>query len=81
MSNNVNVRLKLGGLNQLMRSEPVQREVNRNAYRVAHAAGEDYTVHPSPHRWVARAFVQARKEAHISHTDRVRLLQALNEKL
>lgn len=57
---NVRVVLKLRGLNQLMRSEPVQRVVNERAKRIAAAAGEDFEAVPKPHKWTARAYVQAK---------------------
>lgn len=74
----VRVKLKLGGLNKLMRSPEVQAEVNRAAGRVRAAAGDKFQVHPSPHRWVARAFVEAKPDVRTTHADRERLLRALD---
>ena len=39
MARNVRVKLSLRGLNRLMRSDPVQAEVNKAAARVAAKAG------------------------------------------
>ena len=44
---NVQVKLKLAGLNKLMRSDPVQAEVNKAAGRVAAKAGPKFRVNPS----------------------------------
>lgn len=65
----VSVRLNLRGLNALMRSAPVQALVDERAKRIAAAAGPDFEVVSSPHKYTARAFVQpangtgARQEA------------------
>lgn len=77
MANDVRVKLKLSGLNRLMRSEPVQRKVNAEAARMAARAGEKFQVTPSPHRWVARAFVDTRKGERLSDADRLALLRSL----
>ena len=47
MGKNVQVKLKLAGLNKLMRSDPVQAEVNKAAGRVAAKAGPKFRVNPS----------------------------------
>lgn len=78
MGKNVQVKLKLAGLNKLMRSEPVQAEVNKAAGRVAAKAGSKFQVHPSTHRWVARAFVEPKSGEYLSDEDRLSLLRALN---
>ena len=52
----VRVRLRLPGLNRVMRA--AQPVVNRAAYRMASAAGPGHEVVVSPHKWVGRAFVQ-----------------------
>lgn len=55
----VRVKLKLSGLNKLMRSAPVQAEVDRVGRRIARNAGEGFAYStPRPHRWTARGFVQ-----------------------
>lgn len=55
----VRVKLKLPGLNKLMRSAPVQAEVDRVGRRVAAAAGEGFAYStPRPHKWTARGYVQ-----------------------
>lgn len=58
MAKNVDVRLKLTGLNKVMRSPEVQAVVNEKAYRLASAAGPGHRAVVSPHKWVARAFVE-----------------------
>lgn len=78
MSKRVRVRIDLIGLNRLMRSAPVQAEVNKAAGRISAAAGAKFQVHPSPHRWVARAFVEGTRDARITHADRERLLRAMS---
>lgn len=55
---NVRVRLRLRGLNELMRSSPVQAEVDRRGREMAGRAGANFEYVASPHRWVARGFVQ-----------------------
>ncbi|MCC2031828.1 hypothetical protein [Microbacterium allomyrinae] len=52
------VKVNLRGLNQLMRSEPVQAIVDAEGRRIAAAAGPDFEYKPLPHRWMARGFVQ-----------------------
>lgn len=64
----VQVKLKLSGLNQLMRSAPVQSKVNELAYRMATAAGPGHkVVVPGKglkrHPWTARAYVQQEDDA------------------
>ena len=77
MASDVNVRLNLRGLNRLMRSDPVQSELNAQAARVASRSGAKFQVHPSKHRWTARAFVEAREGETVTDADRVALLRAL----
>lgn len=78
MGNDVRVKLKLTGLNKLMRSEPVQAKVNSEAARVAASAGGKFRVTPSTHRWTARAFVEPRPGVRLSDEDRLALLRALS---
>lgn len=52
------VRLNLPALNALMRSADVQGIVDREGAAIAARAGEDFEYVRSPHRWVARGFVQ-----------------------
>lgn len=58
MSKNVEVRLRLPGINKVMRGEGAQRKVNELAYRMLAAAGPGHEVVVTPHRYVARAHVQ-----------------------
>lgn len=78
MAKDVRVKLSLRGLNRLMRSDPVQAEVNKAAGRVAARAGAKFQVKPSSHRWTARAFVEPKPGETVSHADRAALLRALN---
>lgn len=78
MAKDVRVKLSLRGLNRLMRSDPVQAEVNKAAARVAAKAGPKFQVKPSTHRWVARSFVEPKPGVTVSHADRAALLHALN---
>lgn len=72
------VRINLKNVNRLMKSPPVQAEVNKAAGRIAAAAGSKFQVHPSQHRWVARAFVELAPGEWATHRDRERLLSALD---
>lgn len=58
----VNVQLKLRGLNALMTSPPVTAEVVRRARAIQTAAGADFEVNVVPHKWTARAFIRAKNE-------------------
>lgn len=65
----VNVRLKLRGLNAVMTSREVTAEVVKAAQKIQRAAGDDFEVNVVPHRYTARAYVRpknargAREEA------------------
>lgn len=55
------VVLNLRGINEFMKSAPVERELLRRAQRVAAAAGDGVeAVSNNDHRWVARAWVVVR---------------------
>lgn len=75
---NLTVKLKLTGLNKLMRSAPVQAEVNRRGARIAAAAGKKYRLVVRPHRYTARAYVEPVEGAKITDADQARLLRALD---
>lgn len=77
MANDVRVKLRLAGLNRLMRSEPVQRKVNEEAARMAARAGDKFQMTPSPHKWVGRAFVETKKGERLTDADRIALLRSL----
>lgn len=77
LAKGVRVRLKLKGINQLMRSDPVQAEVNKVAGQIRARAGAKFQVHPSPHRYTARAFVEPKEGERLSDADRLALLRAL----
>ena len=64
----VNVRLNIRGINELMRGDAAQKRVNEVAYRMRAAAGGGHSaVVPGAglkrHRWVARAYVQQDDDA------------------
>ena len=59
----IRISLNLAGLNALMRSEPVQAEVDRRGRAMARDAGENFEYEASPHKWVARGFVQPKNDA------------------
>jgi hypothetical protein len=62
------VTIKLRGINEVMTSPGVTREVAQRAARMARSAGEGFGYVVKPHRYTARAFVQT-----IDQTGRVRL--------
>lgn len=55
---NVTVKLRLRGLNILMKSDPVQSEVARRAQRIAAEAGEGFEAVVKPAKYTARAYVR-----------------------
>ena len=77
MAKDVRVKHLIGGINKLMRSAPVQAEVNKAAARVAFRAGDKFQMNPGTHRWVARTFVEPKKGETLNHNDRIALLRAL----
>ena len=77
MAKDVRVKHLIGGINKLMRSAPVQAEVNKAAARVAVRAGDKFQMNPGAHKWVARTFVEPKKDETLTHADRVALLRAL----
>lgn len=54
----VNVKLKLRGINALMTSAPVVSMVAQRAARIARAAGPGFKAVVDTHKWTARAFVR-----------------------
>jgi hypothetical protein len=52
------VKLNLRGLNALMKSEGVQRDLDARGQRMAKLAGENFEYVPSPGRYTARGYVQ-----------------------
>lgn len=73
------VKLKLTGLNKLMRSAPVQAKVNAEAGRMSARAGSKFRVAPSSHRYTARAFVESKPGEKLTDSDRISLLRAVVE--
>lgn len=53
----VRVTLKLRGINAVMTSPGVTAEVISRAKKIQQAAGENFKVNVSPHKYTARAFV------------------------
>ncbi|MEV8167340.1 hypothetical protein AB0O70_05390 [Microbacterium paraoxydans] len=58
MAQRIPVQLNLRGLNTIMRSPEAQAIVEDVGRRMAAAAGDDFEYVASPHRWVARGYVQ-----------------------
>lgn len=58
MAQRIPVQLNLSGLNTIMRSPEAQAIVEDVGRRMAAAAGDDFEYVASPHRWVARGYVQ-----------------------
>ena len=56
----VKVKLKLKGINVVMKSDGVQSEVARRAKRIAAEAGEGFEAVVNPARYTARAFVRTK---------------------
>lgn len=54
----VKVKLKLRGLNTLMKSQPVQSDLAKRAARIAREAGPGFEAVVSPAKYTARAFVR-----------------------
>lgn len=54
------VKLNLPGVNRLMRAEKVQEIVHAEAEKIAAAAGPEFEVADSLHRYTARSFVRAK---------------------
>lgn len=54
----VRVKLKIKGIRELLRSNPVQSEIARRAKSMAKAAGPGIEAVVKPHKYTARAFVQ-----------------------
>ena len=54
------VRLNLRGMNALMTSEPVQRDLDARGRRMAEAAGPEFEYVARPHPRTARGYVQPR---------------------
>ncbi|WP_162893224.1 hypothetical protein [Microbacterium halotolerans] len=61
----VRVRLKMSGINKVLKSEPVQKLVDRTGERIADAAAAaapeasgDFEYERKPHKWTSRGFVQ-----------------------
>lgn len=74
----IEVKLKLRGVNEVMASKGVQDEVNRRGARIAAAAGKKYRLVVHPHKWTARAYVAPADGASITDTDANGLLRALD---
>lgn len=54
----VKVKLKIRGVREVLKSNPVQSDLARRAKRIADAAGAGFQMVVKPHRYTARAFVQ-----------------------
>ncbi len=73
------VKLKITGIREVLRSAPVQAELVRRARRIREAAGEGHEVVAKPHQYTSRAFVQtAAAEAARSEAENKTLTRALD---
>lgn len=57
-NNNVRVKLKIRGINQVMTSRGATDEVASRAQRIARAAGPNFEAVVKPHKHTARAYVR-----------------------
>lgn len=51
------VKIKLRGVNEIMRSPEVQAELDAVGENIAAAAGDGFYYQPRPHKWTARGYV------------------------
>lgn len=73
------VKLKLKGLNEVMRSPGVQAKVDQVGRAIAAAAGDGFEYNASPHKWTARGYISARTaEARRAEANNRVLLSALS---
>ncbi len=63
MGNDISVKLNMRGINQLMTSEPVAKDLEARARRIQKVAGDDFVVANSPHKYTARSYVKTRSPA------------------
>lgn len=61
-----------------MRSKPVQDKLNAEAGRISARAGAKFRIVPSPHKFTARTFVEAKPDERLSDADRLALLRAVS---
>lgn len=54
------VKLKMAGINAVMRSPGVQAHVDQVGRRIAAAAGDGFEYSAVPHKWTARGYISAR---------------------
>lgn len=54
----VNVKLKMRGVRELLKSSPVQSNLAARAVRAARVAGLGFEAAVKPHKYTSRAFVQ-----------------------
>lgn len=76
----VNLKINLRGVNKLMSSPAVQKDISARAYRIAEAAGPKFEAVEAAkfHPWVARAYVQKKQGEWLSDEDVRRLLSAMD---
>lgn len=75
--NNVKVKLRLPGINKVMRSPEMQSVVNAESARLAARAGSKFRMVPSPHRYVARSFVEPKPGVTVGDDEVLDLLRAV----
>lgn len=59
----VKVKLKIRGINELMKSRGVTARLVREAQRMQQAAGDNFEYNVVPHKWTARAFIRPKNAA------------------
>lgn len=70
-------QLRLSSLNRVMRDQAFQADVNRRMAKVAAAAGPKFRLVVRPHRFTARAYVEAADGERLTDADVSRLLKGL----
>ena len=58
MADDFKVRLRIGGLNRVMRA--AQPELDRVGRQLASRAGDGFEYEADPHKWTARGYVQTK---------------------
>lgn len=58
----IKVKLKLPGINKVMKSAPVKELVELTAYHMFEAAGDGFNALIVPHKWTPRAYIQTDDE-------------------
>lgn len=71
-------KLSMSGLRKVMKSSEVQAVVHDRAEAIREKAGDGFEVRDSPHKWVARSYVEAETwDAYHEERDNKTLTKAL----